>query len=451
MVPTRPDRAAMESSTRKLATSLDGEPGAVRRELVQRIVSSPTFARSERMEALLTYVCDMALQGREAELNEQRIGYAVFGRKQDYDSSVDGIVRSQASRLRQRLDLYFKHEGASEPIWVSIPRGAYVPVFEARPVPTEPVVSLPKVEILPEVAPPVLAVSPANWLPWSLTFLLTCLVATLWLHDRRHEPAIADPKPHPFWSHVFTRNEPTLVVAPDSGLVLFHGMSGHDVNLKQYMDADYRSESETFPQTFPQIGPSATRQESLLDLANRRYTPIVDLQTILRLKDRAQSLGGAVSVRYARDLRPDDFKTGNVVLLGSPEADPWDELYELNRNFVLKNDYRNVFSILNRNPRNGEPDHWEARRDDPQRRVYGVVAYMPSLAGHGNALLLEGTGMSGTEAGMDFVLDDAQLLPFLQQVRHPNGVLSHFEVLLETTNVGASAVRSRIVAWRAFD
>ena len=76
----------------------------------------------------------------------------------------------------------------------------------------------------------------------------------------------------------------------------------------------------------------------------------------------------------------------------------------------------------------------------------GPYVGVHSLERNGNALLLEGTDMSGTEAAMDFVLDDAQLLPFLQQVRHSDRVLSHFEVLLETTNVGASAVRSRIVA-----
>ena len=197
-----------------------------------------------------------------------------------------------------------------------------------------------------------------------------------------------------------------------------------------------------------QIGPAASRKDSLLDLANRRYTSIVDLKTILSLKDRAQGLGSEVSVRYARDLRPNDFKTGDVILLGSSEADPWDELYEHNMNFVFQDDYKGVFSILNRSPRPGEPEHWESRRDDPQRRVFGVVAYLPSLAGDGNALLLEGTGMSGTEAGMDFVLDDAQLLPFLDRIRKSDGTLPHFELLLETHNIGASAVRSQIVASR---
>ena len=112
-----------------------------RRELLQRIVASPTFIRSERLCSLLTYVCEMALKGRGAEINEQKIGQAVFGRSQDYDSTIDGIVRTQASRLRQRLEQYFREEGAEEPVQVVIPRGGYVPVFEARSI-IKPIVAL---------------------------------------------------------------------------------------------------------------------------------------------------------------------------------------------------------------------------------------------------------------------------------------------------------------------
>jgi hypothetical protein len=50
---------------------------------------------------------------------------------------------------------------------------------------------------------------------------------------------------------------------------------------------------------------------------------------------------------------------------------------------------------------------------------------------------------------MDFVLDDAQLLPFLDRIRRLDGKLPHFELLLETHNIGASAGQSEIIAWRA--
>ena len=455
MITEKPEREAADTHSRRPAHLAAAGSEGERRELVRRIVHSPTFARSERLGTLLTYVCDLALKGREAEINEQKIGQAVFDRPRDYDTAADGIVRSQASRLRQRLELYFQQEGSDESIRVLIPRGGYVPVFEANGISALSPAVADRAETIPAITP----LAPAQmgdphpeesffwrWSPWGLCLILALMLAVLWVHDRRvlQSAAVVAPPTHPLWSHLFTRNRPTMVVAPDSGLVLYHGMSGREIDLKEYLDAGYRSE----PTVLPQIGPTASLKDSVLDLANRRYTSIVDLKTILSLKDRAQALGSDVSVRYARDLRPNDFKTGDVILLGSSEADPWVELYEPNMNFLFRDDYKGIFSILNRSPQKGEPARWKSRRDDPERRVFGVVAYMPSLAGNGNALLLQGTGMSGTEAGMDFVLDDAQLLPFLNRIKRSDGTLPHFELLLETHNMGASAVQSQILAWR---
>ena len=146
-----------------------------------------------------------------------------------------------------------------------------------------------------------------------------------------------------------------MVVAPDSGLVLFHGLSGKDIDLKEYLDAGYRSELNGPPQ----IGPAAPQKDWLLDLANRRYTSMVDLQAILSLKDQAQTLGSEVTVRYARDLRPNDFKTGTAILLGMSSANPWVELFERDMNFVLRDDYTKFVWVINRSPQKGEPARWE--------------------------------------------------------------------------------------------
>jgi hypothetical protein len=159
-----------------------------------------------------------------------------------------------------------------------------------------------------------------------------------------------------------------------------------------------------------------------------------------------------LQVRYARDMRPNDMKTGNVILLGASEANPWVGLFESKMNFVFHNDYKaNVFSVLNRSPRNGEPKQWDSVWNDPQRRVFGLVAYLPNLAGDGNALIIEGTSMSGTEGAWDFVSDDAELLPFLKRIQRPDGTVPHFELLLGTQNMNASAVQSTLLAWRIED
>src|ERR1700692_5110673 len=97
-----------------------------RRAVVRRVVESSAFAKSERLSSFLCCICDLSLSGRASEINEQKIGTTVFGRPPDYDSSIDGIVRPQASRLRQRLDLYFNGEGSEEPLRITLPRGSYV-------------------------------------------------------------------------------------------------------------------------------------------------------------------------------------------------------------------------------------------------------------------------------------------------------------------------------------
>ncbi len=56
--------------------------------------------------------------------------------------------------------------------------------------------------------------------------------------------------------------------------------------------------------------------------------------------------------------------------------------------------------------------------------------------------------MSGTEAAVDFVNDDAKFLPFLKRIQGHDGTLPHFELLLETHNMNSSAVQSEILAWR---
>ena len=431
------------------------------RELLGRILVSPTFARSERLCALLSYVCDMTFKSRDAEINEQRIGHAVFGRTEDYDSSIDGIVRTQASRLRQRLELYFQQEGAGESIRLVIPRGGYVPVFEPRSLLQIPVATpllspsltdptdQPSLPSLPTVTePPRAARWLPQWLPWTLCALLSLAVVLLAVRAHRLALATAIPAPHPLWSHLLIAGQPTLVVPADSGLVLYHNVSGRAVGLNEYLQGTYRD------QRVATMGyrPDATLTDWLTNLADRRYTSMVDLNAVDNLERLARIRQSDLQVRYARDVRPNDLKSGNTVLFGASEANPWVELYERHMNFVFYNNYKaNVFSVINRSPKPGEPKQWDSVWNDPQRRVFCLIAYVPGLASNGNTLIIEGTSMSGTEGAWDFVSDDAQLLPFLKKIQRHDGSIPHFELLLGNQNMNASAVQSQLLAWRVVD
>ena len=84
---------------------------------------------------------------------------------------------------------------------------------------------------------------------------------------------------------------------------------------------------------------------------------------------------------------------------------------------------------------------------DTLKRVYGVIALLPNLAGDGNVLIVEGTSMAGVEAAWDFVSDDEMLLPVLRRMKKANGSLPYFEILVSTENMGASASKANLVAY----
>jgi TolB-like protein len=78
------------------------------------------------------------LDGKDHELKESVIAIEVFGRRPDFDSRLDPVVRTEAARLRARLNEYYIKEGKADALIIELPKGGYVPSFrevaEERPV-----------------------------------------------------------------------------------------------------------------------------------------------------------------------------------------------------------------------------------------------------------------------------------------------------------------------------
>src|SRR5438874_4018919 len=88
--------------------------------------------RSARIRDFMAYVCEKKFIDPSIEIHEQEIGVRVFGRKPDYDTMADNVVRVTASQTRRKLEHYFVTDGASEPVILEIPKGQYTPVFHER-------------------------------------------------------------------------------------------------------------------------------------------------------------------------------------------------------------------------------------------------------------------------------------------------------------------------------
>jgi hypothetical protein len=166
------------------------------REELHTVLRSPLFLRSPALAHLLTYVCEKAFAGEGEKIKEYSIAVDVFGRSADFDQDTDSIVRVEANRLRKRLAEYYKSDGVSHRMHITIPVGQYIPVFE-RPVLDSRHQNLP---ITP--APDGISRTPrwrGFWLiliPIGLTVALA-VIALLWSGRERNHVRVTTPRPIP--------------------------------------------------------------------------------------------------------------------------------------------------------------------------------------------------------------------------------------------------------------
>ena len=439
------------------AGSLEADP---RWQLIQRIVATPGFARSARLSDILLYVCRQTLIGRGAGLNEQTIGETVLGRAVGYDPRDDNIVRAHASRLRVRLGSYFHEEGAGETLRVSIPRGSYVPLFEkveAEPLAESP--AKPPVEALtpegatpecaegklPTAAAPVRSIWPSRWI------LLVCLLVTatavtisVMLVYRRSEaaPVVQKTPMNKLWSEMFTRSRDTLIVPADTSLVLAQLIDGHSVDLADYASGGYKADLKC-------EGPCD--QRLLQEVESRRYTSMADLQFAVALARVPEFISDRTRIRYVRDLQLTDLMQSNVILSGSLVADPWLNLIEHRMNFILHDDpTAGPLRVENIEPKGNEPREYLYHEDDPQHRGLATIAFLPSLSGDGNMLIVQGFTLAGTQAAGDFVTIGKDFDKLFPDLTNNNSPLPHFEIVLETMDVNGIASHPSVLAWRTY-
>ena len=104
---------------------------AIRDEL-GRILESSMFVQSDRLGRFLRFTIETTLAGDAEMLKEYLIGTEVYERNPSYNPSEDSIVRSEARRLRRKLNEYYESVGKDDSIFIYYRLGSYVPVFRLR-------------------------------------------------------------------------------------------------------------------------------------------------------------------------------------------------------------------------------------------------------------------------------------------------------------------------------
>jgi TolB-like protein/tetratricopeptide (TPR) repeat protein len=104
-------------------------PDVVRAALAD-IIGGRTFRSAQSQIRFFRYVVEETLAGRGYLIKEYLIGTAALGRGDDFDPRLDPIVRTQARKLRARLDKYYQTEGAGDVVRIEFRKGSYEPSFK---------------------------------------------------------------------------------------------------------------------------------------------------------------------------------------------------------------------------------------------------------------------------------------------------------------------------------
>jgi hypothetical protein len=427
--------------------------------LFERVVNSRELRRAQRLRELLAYLGRRALRPHSQSVREQEIGAALFGRPEDYDTSLDNIVRVTVSELRKRLAHYFQTEGTDEPILMEIPRGGYVPVFSERPA-SRPELPLPLglhadevVEAQADGSQDPIAALPAT-LPVPLhsstsatLLLVAALVCVLagcavlsWQNYRLRaqiEPWNAEPVRAAMWSPFFASGDQVDIVTADTSFALAEDILGRPIMLDDYVDYHYKSFADN-----PAL--SRDTRAALTEVLDRNNGSIGDFQVAEKFLDLGAH-ARSVKLAGARSYTADAIKTNNVILIGGRESNPWVELYKGRLNFLLEYEpttHRTY--VANRDPRPGEKAVYEA--SEQRSQAYSVVAFLPNLNPNRYTLLVAGSDSQATLAAGEFVTSSEGLAQIRQKM--PMGQFPFFEVVLSSSRLVGTTLDTQIVASR---
>lgn len=415
--------------------------------LTQRVVAGPHFARSALLSSFLLYVVSETLAGRASAISEHKIGVAVFGRPPSYRTDDDNIVRNYARQLRKRLTEHFAGVGRDELLRVDIPVGGYVPCFAAPPID----LSLPEDGRTP-ATPSVLQFTEADrrqviagwagfnftrslWIVGSVVLLVSfgCFVASRFLPRHAEEDAS-----RVLWRTLLTESASTFIVPPDVGFNLLEDMAHQSFPLASYIKG-------TFVETLDARVNNHTDQ----DLRTQQYTDFVSTQIVALVARQPDYDPRRVLLRFPRDLRIDDLKNSNALIIGSVSANPWAGLIDANANFrIMQSRDMESAEIVNAKPLPGEAATYASHWNEPAHETYALILFLPNLTGTGHILAIEGLDVAGTQAAADLLFHPQAIAPILRTARQSDGNLRPFEILLRATSIESNAAGTQIIASR---
>jgi len=406
-------------------TKTDGATGQVlgtaQRQQIDRILLSTAFHGRDSLKRLLAYLAERTMEGTAGGLKEYTIGVEVFHKPEGYDPQQDGSVRQHMSKLRQKLDEYYRAEGNSDPIRIELPKRQFRLEFQDSV----------------QMQPPG---EPAGRRPTAYWAAISCLILllpfTYWLGSVRQASAELDPAVRRLWAPFLDSAKRTVVCL---GTPLF-------LRNRSFRVRDSHLNATDTPEAQARI--EALQGKLGLDslVPTFDYTGIGEAYAAF---DIAHVFGGVhreANLKRANVISWDDIRGENVIFLGAPKFNP--QLAAITDSLELA---VRESQVINIHPRAGESATYgrisDGNRDAAEDHV--LIDWLPGIGPSDRILILEGGSTSSNWAAADYLTHPATAGELVSRIKLPDGTLPpFFQVLLHVKYKASVPTRTDFVAFR---
>ena len=408
-------RKVISLATPMLHSEISGVLSGELRDQIERLLAHPLFRHSRRYTGFIRHVVELANSGSPEHLNERALGVAIFGRKPNYDTEADPIVRVTASEIRKRLAQYYADPQHSAEIRFHMPKGSYV------------------LELLPPGAPEPCAVvesvpeaRPTSWLRahcMHISLAAACLVLGALFLIARPQPSASEL----FWAPITNMQGPVLVCyaqLSSEGIHLEGGVADPEITW-------------TDPLTPTPVPLPVTWDRLIGSLAFRR-----DVTSACRISEFLGSREKRVIVKGAHDVTMSSLRGTPAVILGGFNNEWTTRLLPQARFYF---DGKGTVRFI-RDRQQPAAMQWNFDAKEPVRTKDLILVTRVSDTPTGCPVVFAG-GFSnwGTEAAAEFLADPNHLKEALK------GAPGHWEaknlqIVLETMVVNGEAGIPRLLA-----
>lgn len=393
-----------------------------------KILGGETLRGKDTLRALLSYLVERTLDGAAETLKEYTIGVEAFGKPADYNPQEDASVRVQVGRLRQKLEEYYRTEGAQDTLIIELPKRQFALLFHERPVEvsaTPPPIMSQETQLTTSPGLPALP----RRISWPSLLAGALAVALLWagwclLKPReqvRPSAVAASAELTELWQPFLQSDRPiTMAMTMRPFLRYDRGV------IREWNLANLDAEAQ------------ARRLRELKQLLNterlvpwdKTYTSFGEATGVFLLTRLFDRYTRELQLKRQDALTWEELAAQNVIFVGSGKSGMFERI-PVQLAFEQKNN-----TILNLQPRAGEPLEFKTpapdSKDFMQQEDYALISVVPGLHGKGEIIAFGGASSSGLWAAVEFMTEPRYARELVSKLRGADGKLPrHYQVVIQ--------------------